>query len=599
MLLFDGLKSLVSNMMGSLRDKTVNVGAVFTPIDPAELAALYRGNAMARKITEIPPGDMVREWRRWVADEAIIGKLETAERELMVIDKFREALVYARLYGGAAIFIGLADNTPQLEINPAGLGLGAIRYLTVLPRHLISHTDIEHNPLNPRYGLPKAYRLAGTELTPDVHPSRVIHFPGAPNNIEDPWGDSIFETIRDAIIQDALVAQNTAHLTGEMKLDIIEMDELASATLTEQARAKIIERFELGAIVRGNFSTLLLGNGERHSQKQLNLTALAGLIDAFSQRVCAAADIPAPRLIGRHPGGLNSSGVSDIRNYYDRIAQDQRRYLRPRLEQLDAILWPHAVGAPKPADAWFEFNPLWQMDAKEAAEVSSIKAKTVQTHMDTGLVPHEVLQAGVKAMLTEDTLLPGIERAWAEFTAGTLEPLGGLPGAANENEDEVEAFVRRAANDAAPRTLYVMRPVENAAEIIAWAKGQGFETILPAADMHVTIAYSRQPLDWMKIEGDRERIEIEAGGPRVVEPLGDQGAIVLLFSSWELGWRHDRIKQAGASWDHEGYSPHITISYSSAGVSLDTMEPYRGRIVLGPEKFSEVDEDWKSKVEEK
>ena len=58
---------------------------------------------------------------------------------------------------------------------------------------------------------------------------------------------------------------------------------------------------------------------------------------------------------------------------------------------------------------------------------------------------------------------------------------------------------KRAANDAAPRTLYVSRKLLNAKAVIAWAKSQGFETTLPAADMHVTIAFSQTPVDWMAV----------------------------------------------------------------------------------------------------
>ncbi|MCZ3275982.1 hypothetical protein NYZ53_19970, partial [Acinetobacter baumannii] len=85
---------------------------------------------------------------------------------------------------------------------------------------------------------------------------------------------------------------------------------------------------------------------------------------------------------------------------------------------------------------------------------------------------------------------------------------------ANENDEEGgdptsapaagEAPLARrlAANDAAPRTLYVRRDLLNAGELIAWARDAGFTTTLPADDMHVTIAYSRTPIDWMKVASD-------------------------------------------------------------------------------------------------
>ena len=161
--------------------------------------------------------------------------------------------------------------------------------------------------------------------------------------------------------------------------------------------------------------------------------------------------------------------------------------------------------------------------------------------------------------------------------------------------------LRIAANDAEPRTLYVRRDILNAAEIIAWAKGQGFKTTLPADDLHVTIAFSREPLDWMKVGeswsfGDgKGNLTVNPGGPRMMERFGK--ASVLLFSSSDLQWRHMAIREAGASWDHPEYQPHVTISYELDG-DLDAVEPYRGKIELGPEIFEEVDDDWQGGIVE-
>lgn len=156
-----------------------------------------------------------------------------------------------------------------------------------------------------------------------------------------------------------------------------------------------------------------------------------------------------------------------------------------------------------------------------------------------------------------------------------------------------------------PRTLYICRYVQNGADIIRWAKEQGFKTTLPADELHVTVVYSKRPLDWMKVApawggGNQEgELIVAPGGPRLVEPLGTGGAVVLLFKSDELEWRHESVIKQGASHDFNGYQPHITISWDAADVDLENIEPYQGKIVLGPEVFKEIDTDWKSTVVEK
>jgi uncharacterized protein len=94
------------------------------------------------------------------------------------------------------------------------------------------------------------------------------------------------------------------------------------------------------------------------------------------------------------------------------------------------------------------------------------------------------------------------------------------------------------------------------------------------------------------------KLTVSPGGARIVEPLGDKGAVVLLFSASELSWRHEEIKRAGASFDYDQYQPHITISYDAGDLDLSTVEPYRGQIVLGPEIFEEVKEDWEQGITE-
>lgn len=150
------------------------------------------------------------------------------------------------------------------------------------------------------------------------------------------------------------------------------------------------------------------------------------------------------------------------------------------------------------------------------------------------------------------------------------------------------------AKSSTPRTLYVSRKLLNGAELLRWARGQGFKTTLAVDDLHVTVAYSRAKVDWMAInegwDGDgKGHLAIQPGGPRVVEKLGDKGAIVLKFNSSALRWRNEQIRECGASWDWPEYQPHVTITYDGAGVDLTKVEPFAGALKFGPEIFAEID----------
>jgi hypothetical protein len=60
---------------------------------------------------------------------------------------------------------------------------------------------------------------------------------------------------------------------------------------------------------------------ERHEMRFANLDKVMVM---YLLLCAAAADIPATRLLGREPAGMNATGESDMRNYYDRLSADQK-----------------------------------------------------------------------------------------------------------------------------------------------------------------------------------------------------------------------------------------------------------------------------------
>lgn len=148
----------------------------------------------------------------------------------------------------------------------------------------------------------------------------------------------------------------------------------------------------------------------------------------------------------------------------------------------------------------------------------------------------------------------------------------------------------------AARTLYVHRPLTNAADLIAWAKGQGFATTMLPDDLHVTEAYSREPFDWSGLRPDPGHV-LAASGARTVQAFGK--AIVLTFESPKLQERWRQFRAAGASWDFPDYSPHVTFTYDPGSVDLAKVMPYGGPLMFGGEDFAEIDDEWSSNLQEK
>lgn len=140
------------------------------------------------------------------------------------------------------------------------------------------------------------------------------------------------------------------------------------------------------------------------------------------------------------------------------------------------------------------------------------------------------------------------------------------------------------------KTLYVSRKLLNASPFWKWADEEGFESKLDASDLHVTIAFSREKVDWSKLKKDDRNIRIKSGHREVIK-LGDEGAVVLKFQSNLLTERWKYYVDNGASWDYKGYTPHVTITYNGAELNLKNVVPYDGELLFGPEIMKEIDLD--------
>lgn len=143
--------------------------------------------------------------------------------------------------------------------------------------------------------------------------------------------------------------------------------------------------------------------------------------------------------------------------------------------------------------------------------------------------------------------------------------------------------------------LYVSRRLKNPDAFIKWAKDQGFKEVVNGDDIHVTIAYSREPVDTNKRKADTKEIKV-GKGKRSVETLGNEGAVVLFFESPYLKQSWDELIEIGASWDYKEYRPHITVSYITKDLDLKSIVPFDGPLEFYGEVYEELNTNWKDDV---
>jgi phage-related protein (TIGR01555 family) len=416
----DGLSNFASGLGGD-RDKVAHWRHTYTPLSRGEIDSIYATDWLGRKIIDIPPQDMTREWRTWQAELRPAEDLYAAEKHFHLRTKVRQALTVARLHGGSAILIGdrSAARDPRKPLDLERVKQGDLQYLHVFSRWDLTEGKIIVDLEDPDFGKPEFYKLNvavdNSTQQPEIHRSRFAFFSGvdAPKGMVSTangcWGFPLFESIRQAIINVGAAAANAAALTEEAKIDIITIPDLSSQLATTEGTNRLIRRFGIAATLKSTMSTLVLGEQETFDRKQVSFGGLPELIATHLQMASGAADIPLTRLLGQSPAGLNATGESDIRNYYDMLGAKQKTDLEESLETLDEVLVRHVLGD-APDEVVYGWNPLWQMSPAEKADVALKKAQQTQIIVGTNLLAPEEMRGAMVDQLIADEIFPTLDQ---------------------------------------------------------------------------------------------------------------------------------------------------------------------------------------------
>ncbi|NTS31282.1 DUF1073 domain-containing protein [Phyllobacterium sp. BT25] len=433
----DGLTSLVAGLNDPLRDKMATAFYSGQCLTDLELLNAYRFTWLGRKIVDIPAQDAVRKGRDWQADQKQIGIIEAEEKRLGFWQKLYEVQIKARLWGGAALFIGTGDPDLTEPLDIERIKKGGIKYLTVLNRRDITAGPIEQDVTAEWFGKPSWYEVTGATTFLRIHPSRLCIFVG--NAHPDPllagvntgWGDSALDSVITAMKQADSTAANIASLVFEANVDVFKTPDFMSSLADPDYEARIIRRFSLAATMKGINRALVMDASEEYERKTISFSTLPEVMQTFLQMVSGAADIPVTRLLGQSPAGMSATGESDMKNYHDRISSMQNMEITPAIHRLDECLMRSALGA-RPEEVFYSWAPLEQMSEKQLAEIGKMNAETAKTLVDSGIFMGQELRTVVTTQLVESSFYPGLDQVVAD-TGDDFDP--DLGGEEDDNTD--------------------------------------------------------------------------------------------------------------------------------------------------------------------
>lgn len=416
------------------------------------LNSLYRNDWIARRVIDTIPEDMLKNWfdlqSQLTPDQ--ISQFDAIVRKTHLKRQLLEGLRWGRLFGGAAGIIVIEGQEDMLD-QPLDLDTilpDQYKGLIIADRWSGVYPDsgLVQDLGDPDFGTPEYYTFSMSETDiaygVRVHHSRVIRFMGRDlpyieRTAENYWGMSELEHVYTELNKRNTTSENIAQLIFQANIRTYKMADLGQmlAATQPEIQKRLYQVMAMQNFLLSNMGMNVMDKEDSLETHQYTFAGLNDIYESFMLDISGASEIPATRLFGRSPAGLNSTGESDLTNYYDKIKQDQESDLRPVLEKLLPILCISVWGM-VPDDLDFTFNPVRDTSEEERADLIQQGSAAIVSVFQSGLISQktalkELRQSGATYGMWSNITDEDIDNADDQSDAGMDElGMGGLLPAA-------------------------------------------------------------------------------------------------------------------------------------------------------------------------
>ncbi len=426
----------------------------------ALLNSLYRNDWIARRIIDTIPEDMLKNWfdlqSQLTPDQ--INQFESTVRKTHLKKQLLEGLRMGRLFGGAAGIIVIEGQEDMLD-EPLNLDMilpGQYKGLIIADRWSGVYPDsgLVQDLGDQDFGTPEYYTfsMSDTNLASGirVHHSRVLRFTGRDlpyieRIAENYWSMSELEHVYTELNKRNTTSENIAQLIFQANIRTYKMADLGQMLSVTQpeVQKRLYQVLAMQNFLLSNMGMNVMDKDDALETHQYTFAGLNDIYESFMLDIAGASEIPVTRLFGRSPAGLNSTGESDLTNYYDKVRQTQESILRPVLEKLLPIICV-SLWTLVPDDLNFEFNPVRDTSEKERADLIQQSSAAIVSVFQSALISQktalkELRQSGATygmwSNITDEDIENADDQAEAEFDemgGGLIPPSSEQGGGAGE-----------------------------------------------------------------------------------------------------------------------------------------------------------------------
>ncbi len=409
-----------------------------------ELEMMYRGSWIIAVAVDCVADDMTRAGIDFSTDvDPDDGEqVQTQFQEMEIWKHLGDAIRWSRLFGGAVAVMLIDGQDLSTELNIETIqkdqfkGLYAMDRWQLLP--IITDVIDEYGP---DFGKPKTYTVVADQsivagmrsplFGKTIHHSRVIRFDGDPlpfyqRMAEMGWGMSIVERIYDRLVAFDSATTGAAQLVYKAHLRTMKVKGLKQILgLGGPAEDTLLKNIEAIRKLQSTEGLTVIDADDEMEYTSYTFAGLPETIQQFGQQIAGALQVPLVRLFGQSPGGLNATGESDLRIYYDGINKDQEARLRSPITKLVEIVYRSTLGKDMPDGFNFQFSPLWQKTDEEKGAYAKVVADSV-TELVAGAI---IDQATALKELRRSSQITGI---FTSIEDEQIEAAENAPPDANE-----------------------------------------------------------------------------------------------------------------------------------------------------------------------
>lgn len=399
--------------------------------------SLYRNSWIARRVIDIIPNDMLRQGWKYIMDiePEEIDKLQKAARVTQLHKQLRKGLNWGRLYGGAGGLLMIEGQEDILDqpLDIDSIMPGQYKGLLIVDRWsgIYPQLGLVSDISSPEFGLPEYYEFQNyaQQTVAKVHHTRIVRFTGddLPEwefEAETYWGASIIESVFEELKKRDNASANIANLIFLANLRILKMNDLGQmmAATNTSAQRDLYNVIQAQTWLQSNFGMYVMDKEDDFQSIRTSFSDLDDIYECFMMDIAGAAQIPVTRLFGRSPDGMNSTGESDMRNYYDVVEHNQEAHLRPALDKVLPVLCMSVLGY-IPDDLDYMFNPIQTPTDAEIGEIVKWKTTAINDAHDRGIIPDKTAMQEYKQLSDESGLFTNITDEAINKASDTVDKL--------------------------------------------------------------------------------------------------------------------------------------------------------------------------------